>query len=73
MGALLKGLIKPLRSRKVRVALTTLVVAFLAQWGLDLSDTMVLAGIGLGVSLILGIAHEDAGAKSAPRLPDDGS
>jgi hypothetical protein len=51
----------PLRSRKVQVAVTTLLVAYAAQAGLALSEETVLAVLGVGVALILGIAHEDAG------------
>lgn len=51
----------PLRSRKVQIAVTTIVVAYAAQAGLALSQETVLAVLGVGVALILGIAHEDAG------------
>jgi hypothetical protein len=58
-------LIRPLASRKVRVALTTVVAAFAAQFGLGVSDDLIFTILGVGVSLILGIAHEDAGRFSA--------
>lgn len=51
----------PLRSRKVQVALATLVAAWGAQAGWDVSEESVLTIVSLGVALILGIAHEDAG------------
>jgi len=51
----------PLRSRKVQVAVATVFVAYAAQAGLVLSEETVLAVLGVGVALILGIAHEDAG------------
>jgi hypothetical protein len=51
----------PLRSRKVQVALATIVIAYAAQAGLALSEDTVLTVLGVGVALILGIAHEDAG------------
>jgi hypothetical protein len=51
----------PLRSRKVQVALATVLVAYATQAGLDLSEEMVATVLGVGVALILGIAHEDAG------------
>lgn len=51
----------PLSSRKVQVALATVVVAYAAQAGLVVSEETVLAVLGVGVALILGIAHEDAG------------
>ena len=65
--------IAPLASRKVRVALTTVVAAFVAQWGLHVSDDLIFTILGVGVSLILGIAHEDAGRFSggAPREASD--
>jgi len=51
----------PLRSRKVQVAVATIVVTYAAQAGLALSEDTVLTVLGVGVALILGIAHEDAG------------
>jgi len=61
----LKSVMRPLASRKVRVAIATVVAAFAADWGLDVGEELVLAIVGVGVSLILGIAHEDAGRWSA--------
>jgi len=54
-------LVRPLRSRKVRVALTTVLAAFAAEYGLNLSEEMTLTVVSMGVALVLGIAHEDAG------------
>ncbi len=51
----------PLLSRKVQVALATIVVAYAAQAGLAVSEETVTTVLGVGVALILGIAHEDAG------------
>ncbi|MBK8913583.1 MAG: hypothetical protein IPM64_03110 [Phycisphaerales bacterium] len=51
----------PLRSRKVQVALATVVAAYAAQVGWILSEETVMTMLGVGVALILGIAHEDAG------------
>jgi hypothetical protein len=51
---------------KVRVALATVVAAFAAEYGLQASEELILTILGLGAALILGIAHEDAGRKSAP-------
>jgi len=51
----------PLRSRKVQVAIATVVVAYAAQAGLMVSEETVVTVLGVGVALILGIAHEDAG------------
>lgn len=53
----------PLRSRKVQVAVATIVVAFAAQAGFDIEQEAVLTVLGVGAALILGIAHEDAGAR----------
>lgn len=57
----------PVASRKVQVAVATLVVAYAAQAGLVLSEDSVINVIAIGTALILGIAHEDAAAKSARR------
>ena len=60
----------PLRSRKMQVAVATIVVTYAAQAGLMLSEETVVTVLGVGVALILGIAHEDAGrAGSTPRRP----
>lgn len=61
----LKRMLQPLLSRKVRVALTTVIASFLASWGLDVREEILYSILGTGVAVILGIAHEDAGAKSA--------
>jgi urease accessory protein UreF len=53
----------PLRSRKTRVALATVLAAYAAEFGLDVSAEVVLTILGVGISLILGIAHEDNGQK----------
>jgi hypothetical protein len=51
----------PLVSRKVQVALATVIIAYAAQVGWVLSEETVTTVLGVGVALILGIAHEDAG------------
>ncbi len=51
----------PLRSRKVQVAVATVLTAWAAQAGFALREETVLTVLGVGVALILGIAHEDAG------------
>ncbi len=51
----------PLSSRKVQVALATVLAAYAAQVGLSVSEETVLSLVGVGVALILGIAHEDHG------------
>jgi len=60
----LARLVQPLRSRKVRVALATVLAAYLADWGLDVSDTVLYGIIGVGAAIIGGIALEDAGTKA---------
>lgn len=69
MNAVIARIFKPLASRKVRVALVTVIAAYLAEYGLEVSETMVYTILGSGVAVILGIAHEDAGEKSAKVLP----
>lgn len=62
----------PLRSRKVQVAAATVLVAYLAQAGLEISSETVTTALGVGVALILGIAHEDAGrGVTLHRVKDD--
>lgn len=51
----------PLSSRKVQVAIATVVVAFAAQAGFEMREETVQTILAVGVALILGIAHEDAG------------
>lgn len=58
----------PLLSRKVQVAVATVVAAYAAQVGWALSEEAVVSVIAVGVALILGIAHEDSGRGPA-RLP----
>jgi hypothetical protein len=57
--------VSPLCSRKVRVALATVIAAYAGQAGFGWDEQMILTVLGVGVALILGIAHEDAGSKSA--------
>jgi len=64
-----RRLVQPLSSRKVRVALATVAAAFLAEWGWNVDEELVLTILGVGVALILGIAHEDMGRLSAPGAP----
>ena len=61
MKSFLSRLVRPLASRKVRVALATVVAAYAAEWGLGISEEVVLTILGTGVALILGVAVEDAG------------
>jgi hypothetical protein len=53
----------PLRSRKVQVALATVIAAWAAEAGMGVSEETIITVVGVGVALILGIAHEDAGKK----------
>jgi hypothetical protein len=57
----------PIQSRKVQVAVATVLVAYAAQAGFVLNEESVVNVLAIGAALILGIAHEDAGAKSATR------
>ncbi len=61
----------PMKSRKVRVALATVVCAYAAQAGLDVSEEVLLAILSCGVAIILGIAHEDNGRQSSPTSSRD--
>jgi len=45
------------------VAAATVIVAYGAQVGLAVAEETVLTVLSVGVALILGIAHEDAGRK----------
>jgi hypothetical protein len=65
----LSRVLRPLQSRKVRVAVATAAGAWLADEGFDVSPEVMYAIIGVGLALILGIAHEDNGAKSAGNHP----
>lgn len=60
-----KRLLKPLYSRKVRAAIATVLAAYAAEYGLGLSEEVILTILAVGSAVILGIAHEDNGAKSA--------
>ena len=65
VNVVVQRMIRPLASRKVRVALATVAAAFAAEFGLDVTDELVFTILGVGVALILGIAHEDAGRSIA--------
>ena len=68
LGDWVRRLARPLESRKVRVAVATVIAAFAAEHGLGWSEELVLTVVSVGVALILGIAHEDAG-KAGGELP----
>ncbi len=55
--AYLRRMAAPLRSRKVRVALATVLAAYAAECGLEVSEEIVLTILGTGVAVILGIAR----------------
>lgn len=61
VGDVVRRAVRPLASRKVRVALATVLAAYFVEYGLAVSEEVVLTVLGVGVALILGIAHEDAG------------
>ncbi|MFQ5461441.1 MAG: hypothetical protein ACE5E5_02310 [Phycisphaerae bacterium] len=67
-------MIRPLASRKVRVALATVLSAIVVEFGFNVGEELMLTIVSMGVALILGIAHEDAGLKSGAgrRPPTDG-
>ena len=60
-----------LKSRKVQVAIATIVAAIAAQYGWQVSEENIYTILAMGAALILGIAHEDNGAKAgkAGRMP----
>ncbi|HEB79761.1 MAG TPA: hypothetical protein ENI79_04730 [Rhodospirillales bacterium] len=60
--------INPAVSRKALAALVTLIVAVGGKLGFDLPPDAVTAVVAIGVALILGVAVEDAGAKSRGRF-----
>lgn len=57
---------RPLTSRKVRVAIATIIGAYAAQAGLHVSEEVLVTILSCGVALILGIAHEDNGRRATP-------
>lgn len=54
----------PVKSRKVQVAVATIITAYLAEWGIETSESTVLAIIVMGAADIIGTAVEDAGQKA---------
>ncbi|HOW17887.1 MAG TPA: hypothetical protein PLC79_02540 [Phycisphaerae bacterium] len=61
IGRWARRLARPLESRKVRVGVATVLAAYAAEHGLACSEELVLTVLSVGVAIILGIAHEDAG------------
>lgn len=68
----LARVVKPLASRKVRVAFATVLAAYAADYGLNCSEGLLLTVVSVGVAMILGIAHEDNGAKAGSRVLPNG-
>ena len=64
MKSIFDFLTRPLKSRKVRVAVATVLAAYAAEAGWNVSEELLLTILGVGVALILGIAHEDNGRKA---------
>ena len=48
----LRRVFGPLRSRKVRVALATVLAAYAAEYRLEVSEEIILTILGVGVALI---------------------
>jgi hypothetical protein len=63
-------LLAPLASRKVKAALATVIAAYLAQFVPYVTEELVYTILGVGTAYILGVAHEDNGAKSAPKVTE---
>jgi hypothetical protein len=68
LSPFLRRLLQPLASRKVRVALATVLAALGAAWGLNVREDVIHTILGVGAALILGIAHEDHGRLSDPTI-----
>lgn len=66
ISAIVNRLVAPLASRKVRVALATVLAAYAGEYGLGISEEIVFTILGVGAAVILGIAHEDAGRQRTP-------
>ncbi len=62
---------RPLQSRKVRVAVVTVVVAYAAEAGFHVSEEVLTTILSCGVALILGIAHEDRGRRESSTVSRD--
>lgn len=71
LGDVCRRAARPLASRKVRVALATVIAAYAAEYGFGVSEEVVLTILSVGVALILGIAHEDAGRAAASTGAED--
>lgn len=56
-----------LTSRKVQVAIATVLAAAASQYGLSVNTEIILSIVGVGVAIILGIAIEDNGIKGSDK------
>jgi len=65
----LKRIALPLASRKVRVALATVLASYLTNY-FNVSEQTVYTIISTGVAVIIGIAIEDGGLKSNTTKPE---
>ena len=65
MWETIKWVLWPLRSRKAQIALATLITAYLARAGWDVSEETVGYIIMVGITWIAAIAGEDMAAKRA--------
>lgn len=63
----LNRVLNPLRSRKVRVIVASAIAAYSAAYGWEVSESVVLAILGIGVALAGMIAAEDAALKLSGR------
>ena len=63
-GSIFSRILRPLSSRKIRVALATVLSAIVVEFGFNVGEELMLTILSVGVALILGIAHEDAGLKA---------
>jgi hypothetical protein len=62
---------RPFRSRKVRVAIATVICAYAAEVGFQVSEELLVTILSCGVAIILGIAHEDHGRRTVPTVLRD--
>jgi len=68
MRAYVQRLLRPFSSRKVRIAAATVLAAIAREFGVDIGDKTMLTIVGVGVALILAIAHEDHGRPAPPNI-----
>lgn len=62
-------ILSPLKSRKIRTALATIIAAYIAQAGLKVSPEIVNTILGVGLAVIAGTAIEDHGRNVAGNQP----